>query len=270
MYSRLISAHKKINRGASKHLGELVDDQIFPSFHQIMKFEGKNGPDGVKQKSPGKDEPWHYYDPFDEDDSQLLEILNEHLVSLTKELKRGNSVRASFEAAWLSHALVDGLTPAHHYPYEEKILELRNGETLEDRNTKLKKITASGETKRQTFANNWKLWGPKGVQMTHMMFEGGAAVIMKPMSVKFGLPTSYDIKLLHHVGFEELFKRYAREVALLKMYERFYARGWTNKLAREVRDELAPRMIKVVTLGWYQALIDAGFESKVVLPEQEA
>ncbi len=91
MYSRLISAHKKINLGASKHLGMLVDDQIFPSFQQIMKFEGKNGPDGVKQKSPGKDEPWHYYDPFDEDDSQLLGIVEEHLISLTKELRRGHT-----------------------------------------------------------------------------------------------------------------------------------------------------------------------------------
>jgi hypothetical protein len=26
----------------------------------------------------------------------------------------------AFQAAWLAHAVVDGLTPAHHYPYESE------------------------------------------------------------------------------------------------------------------------------------------------------
>ena len=262
MWSQYISAHKKVNHGARKNLGVLSDDSAFPSFKQIMKFEGKNGPDGIKTKSPAQDEPWHYYDPFDEEDSQLIDIIHEHLANLTYELRRRNMVRASFEAAWLSHALVDGLTPAHHYPYEEKLLEIQNIESLQERNTKLKKITAGGDTVFQTFGNTWKLWGPKGVQSTHHLFEGGSAFIMRPMNTKFGKPTAYDVKLLHHLGIEEVFKRYARDIALLDMYERFYRRGWTTKLARDVRDELAPRMMKVVTLAWYQAMLDAGIAPK--------
>ncbi len=29
-------------------------------------------------------------------------------------------------------------------------------------------------------------------------------------------PTAYDVKLLHHVGFEEMFKRYARDCGAVK------------------------------------------------------
>ncbi len=48
----------------------------------------------------------------------LIELIKEHYKNLVKELQANNSERISFEAAWLAHAIVDGLTPAHHYPYE--------------------------------------------------------------------------------------------------------------------------------------------------------
>ena len=37
---------------------------------------------------------------------------------------KNDKTRAAFEAAWLAHALTDGLTPAHHYPYQEAVSEL--------------------------------------------------------------------------------------------------------------------------------------------------
>jgi hypothetical protein len=89
-----------------------------------LHFEGKNGPDGIKRKSPAKDEPWHYYDPLNPNDTTLLQMIEGHSDNLVKALRRQNNEKAAFEAAWLAHAVVDGLTPAHHYPLEEKIEEL--------------------------------------------------------------------------------------------------------------------------------------------------
>jgi hypothetical protein len=42
------------------------------------------------------------------------------------------------------------------------------------------------------------------------------------------------------------------------MYERFIDQGWTSKLARELHDELAPRMVKMVTISGHLALLEAG------------
>ena len=256
MYSSILGAHQKINRVSRKHLAVLNDAHgVFPNIKEILKFEGKNGPDGIKRKSPAQDEPWHYYDPFDEDDSGLLDIIEEHYKNLVAELKSSNKVRSAFEASWLAHALVDGLTPAHHYPYEEGLNKIY-GAGMESRDTKLKKIVVPSKG-MGLVTDNWKMWGAKGLLSTHMLFEGGAALIMLPSRHKLSKPTGYDVKTLQKVGIVEFFKRTAREVALLNMYERFYETGWNTKLAQEIRDELAPRMIKTVTLAWHAALTEA-------------
>ena len=81
-------------------------------------------PDGIKRKSPGVDEPWHFIDPSDPSDTALVEMIMDHYANLVQALKKRNNVRAAFEAAWMAHAITDGLTPAHHYPLGEKIEEL--------------------------------------------------------------------------------------------------------------------------------------------------
>jgi hypothetical protein len=254
----VFGAHQKIDRVARRALSEYLNDSHhFPSIRKILHFEGKNGPDGIKRKSPAKDEPWHFYDPFDPEDGHLLEIINEHLVKLTDALKEKNLEKSAFEAAWLAHAIVDGLTPAHHYPYEAELDRLR-GEGKETRTTVKAKLIIPGETKLALLKNNWEMWGAKGLFTTHALFEAGAAMLFAPMRSNFGRPSVYDIKTVQHLGYEEYFKRIAREVALLNMYEDFYKRGWTPKLAKVARKDLAPRMGSAVTLAWYTAANDAG------------
>src|SRR5688500_12255731 len=85
---RIMGAHQKIDRVARKHLGKLItDDTIFPKSRKIIYFEGHRGPDSIKAKSPAQDEPWHYYNPFDEDDTQILELIRDHYQQLVKQLK---------------------------------------------------------------------------------------------------------------------------------------------------------------------------------------
>lgn len=260
----ILGAHQKVDRAARKALKALItDDSAFPNRRLLLHFEGKNGPDSAKAKLDGENAPWHFYDPFDPDDGQLLDQIEDHYQRLISELKQKNMERAGFEASWLAHALIDGLTPAHHYPFEAELERLR-GEGKETRTTVLKKVMISGETKREIFSKNWEMWGAKGLFTTHALFEWGAAMVMAPMTNKIAIPNRYDLKTVQHIGLSEYFKRTAREIAILDMYDNFYKRGWTPNLAKQVRLELAPRMAKIVTLAWYQASCEAGFGSSEV------
>ncbi len=255
---RILGAHQKFDRVARSHLEKVLkNNSVFPKSRQILHFEGKKGPDAIKRKSPAVDEPWHYYSPFDDDDSQLIELIRDHYNNLVKELKAGNNERVAFEAAWLAHALVDGLTPAHHYPYEETLEELR-GESLETRTTIAKKLVIDGDTKREKIKNNWKVWGPKGLITVHGLFEFGVATIILPLTMKESVPTDRELKMVQEIGVTELFKRTAREIAILDMYERYRKRGWTTKLVYDVRHKLAPSITQTVCLTWYAALVEAG------------
>lgn len=260
----LIGAHQKVDRAARYALSSmLINDNSFPNKQQILHFEGKNGPDSAKAKLDGIHAPWHFYDPFDPDDGILLEQINNHYETLVKNLKNKQQERGAFEASWLAHAIVDGLTPAHHYPFEQELERLR-GEGKETRTTLAKKMIVPADTKIELVHKNWDLWGAKGLLTTHFLFEMGAAMLMAPMSKQFATPSRYDIKTIIHLGLDEYFKRIAREIAMLNMYENFYKRGWTRRLSLQIRQELAPRMGKTVTLAWYLAAKDAGLASPEV------
>ncbi len=254
----IIGVHQKIDRVAYKNVSKIVTDMSgFPNKRDILHFEGKNGPDGIKSKSPGKDEPWHFYDPFDEDDTHLIEQIEGHYDELVKQLKKGTPERAAFDSAWLAHAVVDGLTPAHHYPYEEMLTEIR-GSGLEGRDSIKNKLIVSGDTKRESLKKNWAMWGSGGIISMHMVFETGIAFMVAPLKIKKAHPSEGDIETLIDIGYVEYFRRSAREIALRDMYERFLSKGWTPKLVRDVRNELVPIMIKTITLTWYSAMRDAG------------
>lgn len=253
-----MGAHQKIDRVARKHLSKyLLDNDDFPRIRQILHFEGKNGPDAIKRKSPAKDEPWHYYDPFDESDTQLIELIENHFNQLVAELKSGNKERASFDAAWLAHALVDGLTPAHHFPYEEKLVELRGGESISGRTSVAKKLVMPGDNAAEKIKNNWKMWGGKGLMTTHGTFELGVASLITPLTFAEAKPTTTDIKLANDIGLTELFKRTAHEIALMDLYTQYYKKGWTPKIANQVRTKLTPSIIRTVMLAWYLACKEA-------------
>lgn len=254
---RVLGGHQKIDRLARDHLEKLLpDNSVFPKARQVLHFEGRKGPDAIKRKSPSIDEPWHYYSPFDDDDSQLMNLIKDHYDQLVVELKTQNLERAAFEAAWLAHALVDGLTPAHHYPYEQQIEEIW-GAGKENRTTVMLKWFPPGDTVRERLQKSWKVWGSKGLISTHGLFEIGVAVIIAPLTMSEAVPTKREQKLIMEVGVKDWFKRSAREIASLDIYERYRKRGWTAKLAYDVRHRLGPVMVQNVCLAWYAALVDA-------------
>lgn len=255
----VIGAHQKIDRVARKHLKLSLPPNVhFPTAREILMFEGKDGPDGIKRKSPARDEPWHYIDPEQPRQTELLGHIKDHMSNLTTALTTGNQERASFEAAWLAHAIVDGLTPAHHYPLEEKLEQLRGGEGLETRTSVRKKIVMPGNNVRERVRNNWEFWGAKGVMTTHGLFEIGIATTIATQSFDSAKPSGNDRVRVENDGFEQFFLDSLSHIHELRMYETFHKVGWTRKLARQTREELTPTIIKNVTLAWHVCAVRAG------------
>jgi hypothetical protein len=249
-----MGVHQKIDRVARRLIAPHVPAG-FPSMHEILHFEGLNGPDGIKRKSPAKDEPWHYIDPNDETDRAILEMIHDHIENMAVALKDDNRERVAFEAAWLAHAVVDGLTPAHHYPLEEKLEELRGGEGLETRRTTKEKILLPGTTRRMQLRNNWEFWGARGVMTTHLSFELGVATTIAPLRFDDITPTAKEFSRMEQEPFEVFFLEVLHDINEMKMYEEFTKAGWTRQLARETRATLVPLIVQAVMLAWYQAVV---------------
>jgi hypothetical protein len=254
---RIIGVHQKIDRVARRKLKKLIPhDTFFPTISQILHFEGINGPDGIKRKSPSKDEPWHYIDPTKPDDTGLIVIINNHMANLTKALRDKNEERAAFEAAWLAHAIVDGLTPAHHYPLSDKIEELW-GRPHTERLSKREKTIIKGINRRDTLSKNWQYWGIGGVFSAHLAFELGVASTIATVRFSDVYLTKQDIDQLKKDGFEARFVRSMHYIYELGMYDEFGANGWTRRLATQTQKRLIPEIIKVVSLAWYNAIMNA-------------
>lgn len=259
---RILGAHQKIDRVARRQLTALLPSNItFPRIDDILHFEGFNGPDGIKRKSPARDEPWHYIDPRKPYEGGLLTLIDDHIENLTDALADDNYERAAFEAAWLAHAIVDGLTPAHHYPLEAKLEELR-GEGLETRTSLKAKVLLPGISPRMLIKNNWEYWGAKGVMTTHFMFEIGFATTIAALTLSSARPSADQRIRVENDGIERLFIDTVKHLHHLRMYEIFHRRGWTRQLARQTRTELAPTIIRVVTLAWYYAAYRASLRKE--------
>ena len=258
MYAIIFHAHQKLDRVAHRHLNMLDPNQFFPSISKILKFEGGHGPDGAKLKrQKNGEQPWHFVDPADSQDTKLDKQIKHHYEQLVKELSNKDEVRAAFEAAWLAHALVDGLTPAHHYPYEKELEELRGGEDRNTRNGLAGRLYVKGDTMTSSIKQSLKLVGPGGLLTSHAMFEAGAYTLIAPLTLKKAMPSKAEIRNMNKLGVVKTFRQAVEEIAEMDIFNRFMTIGWTQTLSQEVRRELAPRMVKMITLAWYSASLEA-------------
>jgi hypothetical protein len=178
-------------------------------------------------------------------------MIADHIYNLTQALAADNRQRAAFEAAWMAHAITDGLTPAHHYPLEEKLTELR-GSGIETRITTKEKLLLPGKTRRHQIRNNWEFWGAKGVMTTHVAFELGVATTIAGQRMGNVTPSANEFERLHEKGFIALFNESVQKIAHLELYEEFSRAGWTRRLARDTRDILIPEIANMVCLAWYE------------------
>lgn len=256
---RVMGVHQRIDRVARRHIAPFLPEGLeFPDYKKIVHFEGLNGPDGIKRKSPAKDEPWHYIDPLNPDDTTLIDMIDEHIWNMAHAIRENNQQRIAFEAAWMAHAITDGLTPAHHYPLEEKLEELRGGQSLETRTSAKDKLILPGPTRRELIKNNWEYWGSGGVMTTHLNFELGVAMAISGSRLNAYQMNEDDIARVQTQGFNEEFRQALKAVNDMDMYTEFSDNGWTRHLAVKTRRRLVPIIIRTVALGWYAAVIRSG------------
>lgn len=258
MYAIIFHAHQKLDRVAHRHLRRLLHDtNDFPGIKPVLHFEGKYGPDAAKFKNKENViQPWHFMNPLDDTDRQLPKVVKEHYDNLVAALRDDKPSRAAFEAAWVAHAMVDGLTPAHHYPYEAELEDLR-GSDRNSRTSLMSRVVVKGDNHADSLMKSLRLMGPKGLLTTHTMFEAGAYSIIAPLKLEAAFPDSETLQKAASMGIADYFIEQAKEVASYKMYDQFYETGWTPPLARLVRRELAPRMVRVITVAWYLAYQEA-------------
>lgn len=247
----IVGAHQRIDRIAKKHLIHRIGrSSFFPSIKTILHFEGRNGPDGIKSKSPSVDEPWHFINPEAGLDDPLIQTIKDHMFNLAAALKAKDEIRAGFEAAWLSHAVVDGLTPAHHYPLAEKIEELF-GKPHYERAGAIEKNVIIGRNARDTLSKNWKYWGVGGTFTAHWGYEWGFASAIAIKSFKdIGL-TNKDFLRIEKEGYIPYFLESVKTVDELGTYQEYMKTEWSAYLGQVTRKELAPLIMKNVVLAWY-------------------
>lgn len=255
---KLIGVHQKLDKAARQLLAQEYgrDARIFPSIEKILHFEGTRGPDGIKAKSPGVDEPDHFIQP-DNDDGVLRQYILDHQYNLTQALIQSNHERAAFEAAWMAHAITDGLTPAHHYPFREVVDELMTDKDYKRIFGHEIKGIMRGDNLAQAARNNWLYWGAGGVMTKHIAFEYGVAYIIAPIGLKRIMPKDTKHEDFHDVDIEKAFYDSLHKVDALKMYDNFLQTGWTTQLALETREILIPEIVRAITLGWASSLEQA-------------
>ncbi len=252
---RLSGVHQRIDKLARKAIIGCVRKD-FPKIDDILKFEGLNGPDGIKRKSPGEDEPWHFINPENANDTALLDLIDDHIYNLSWALKESNYYRASFEAAWLAHSITDGLTPAHHYPLAEKIEELW-GKPAGERSSVVDKNFIKGDSLTDSISKNWQYWGRGGIFTAHAAFELGVATSMVGARIKINRDNiSKKVDLARHSGFRQMMIEAIDKIYSLNMYSDFGKNGWNKKLATQTTNILIPIIVEMIAIAWI--LADSG------------
>jgi len=274
---RIVGTHQRLDEAARKSLTRnILQGRYFPSGKEIIHFEGTRGPDGLKRKSPGVDEPSHMLtNDFERlekpsaesgheslDARSVIELINDHHWNLVRALEKGDTVRAAFEAAWMAHMVTDGLTPAHHFPLSSVKEELMTDKEMMRIFGQPVKGVVHGRNILETMRNNWLYWGAGGHMSKHIAYEYGVLTITAALPRKV-LEVNLDPAVLEGREFEAIFRENLEKIKKLRIYDRFLKDGWTTELAVETKDVLLPEIVKTVALGWYSAAAEAyGLEAK--------
>ena len=246
-----IGAHQKFNKIAYNMAVPYINVSRFPEIKTIIHFEGYNGPDGLKTKSAGHNEPGHFYNPA-ENHGSVVDHIENHYDSLIKALELNDRIKAGFEASWLAHSITDGLTPAHHYTPMEGAMKQRSISQKQGASAARNKMLVKGENRRDTIKQSIKLIGGKGMLTSHVHFEMGVAAAVLTSTTRGYLDKSV-IREANAIGPITFFKVKAREIDKLSLYEQFLQYGWTLSLARKTRRVMTPIISQCIAVLWVLA-----------------
>lgn len=251
---KLLGTHQKIDKIARRRIQAFIPVGVeFPTAREILKFEGLRGPDGAKRKTPGTGEERHFIDPTNKNDKEILGIIKKHEVNLISALKLKNKKMAAKEASWLAHAIVDGLTPAHHFPLDEHYETM--GIDMREEKMMFIKVWKTGKSMRDKLKASWKIFGKKGVMMNHMMFEYSIAYATRNLTYKnIRLTVDDCLRMRKSNGISSFYLDLVQEIYELGLYDDFCKNGWSREFFSQVRQNLLPTMIHAVEMEWYYCI----------------
>lgn len=251
---KLTGTHQKLDGSAYYLLVKnLTKKAFFPNIQNILHFEGTRGPDGLKRKSPGEDEPSHFF--IKDQDESLIQIILDHQYNLREAIKKRDEIRSAFEAAWLAHAIADGLTPAHHVPLKSVAEELMTDKEFFTIFGEPIKGIMHGRTAKETFKNNWEYWGFSGQMSHHIAFEFGAAITAAPLSIRSLVP-KISPNTLKSIDLTKEFLASVDKIMDLDLYNRFTTFGWTTDISIDVQKYLLPEIVRMIAIAWASAIPD--------------
>lgn len=254
-----VGVHQRFDRAAYRLVAAFLAPGSFPAKRQIVHFEGLNGPDGIKAKSPGHHDPGHLYHPST-GEGDIPGLIQGHYDRLVQALQEKDMIRAAFDAAWLAHYICDGLTPAHHFPLDYYLAD--NSERYRDNRRFKHGIIVVGETPTDTLRRSWALWGGKGLLTTHFNFELGVATALVGHRIKARFDPA-QLAAARLVGPIAFFCQEAAAIDSLRMYQHFYDSGWTTELGWQVRQRLAPQTVQAIATIWLLAYLEAGYKEAI-------
>lgn len=201
------------------------------------------------------------------DSRSLPKMIVDHYYNLVQALRAEDATRAAFEAAWMAHMVVDGLTPAHHFPLSDVKEQLMTSQEMIKIFGQPVKGMMRGRSALETARNNWLYWGAKGYMSQHIGYEYGVAMIAAALPHKY-LTSKIDPQNFVELDFFQNYPMAVAKVQKYNMYERFRKEGWTTELAVETKNVLLPEIVKNVALGWYAAIIEAYNLPKTVICQE--
>ena len=193
------------------------------------------------------------------DNGELIKMIQDHQYNLRRALTEKNEVRAAFEAAWMAHAITDGLTPAHHFPYQEAVNELMTDKEYKTIFGHPVKGIMRGDTLTEAARNNWLYWGAEGYMTKHIAFEYGVGLVANGMTNKAIIPELTKDEIGKYGSGKDIdlvgeFYNSFRKISRMKMYDVFRKKGWNTRLAYQSKEILLPEIVKMITIGWLSSL----------------
>jgi hypothetical protein len=90
-----------------------------------------------------------------------------------------------------------------------------------------------------------------------VLFRSGVSTLIAPLRLTQSIPSAADLEKFAGLSVSDWVRGVAQEVANMQLYDHFYNEGWTTTLGRRVRRELAPALVRTVTIMWYGAVAEA-------------
>ncbi len=215
----LFSTHHLLNRLAYTLLPKTLEK---PSLEAIQHYSGHYGPDGDALRWTGKDSA-HAYNP-DTGEGGALKETSKHLKKASIALGKKHLEQAAYHFAYVSHFIVDALTPAHHVGWKKQVI---GSHDWEDPHWDYRKFSFN----------------------PHVQFELKSALCL-PWSMKRIVDRAYKMSLKPK-EIAGLMKEKVSEVHDKSLLSRFIKK---EDISYNLRRKLFPSMVTNITAAWGSVL----------------